>query len=534
MTRPRKPTNRSSTERSLGLGLLGILLSAAIAMGAPGADWPAVAGQVSSLLHEAARAYEAKDVERAKEFVSEAYFGAFEESGMEVVVRQQISARRARELEKLFSEIRQAMGGGESSAQVRERIGGLERALEQDAQELVRAGVPKPALAERAPEALAASEASAPDGVPALLDDLFRRLDEAADRYAAGDRDRAKALLSSAYFDLFEARGLEAALGAKFPERKTAVEGKFAEIRGLLGPATPADAVRSAVESLKADLREAAGLLGHPQSPGTAFFNALLIILREGFEAILIITALVAYLLKAGRADKVRVVYQASGVAIVASLLTAVVVQTLFRASSRHQETLEGATMLLATAVLFYVSYWLTSKAEAARWQAYIRDRVQVSLGSGSVAALWSAAFLAVYREGAETVLFYQALLAGADAGGRSAVLGGFGVGTAGLVLLFHLLRSGAARIPIRAFFTVTSLLLYYLALAFAGKAIRELQESGLIGITPATWVPTSELLGLYPTWESVGLQLLLVGAAAFALAYLYLIRGRPGGAQAV
>ncbi len=526
--------------------LLGLSAAAAAAVEAAPPPWPDVARQVSGLLDDATRAYEAGSPEKAKDLVTEAYFGPFEARGMEIAIRQQISARRARTLEKMFVEIRQAIGSGEPAGAVRERVAALERALDHDAQALVRAGVTEVRLAEKgeptpvegptpvgepAPAGAGVSPlGAAPDG---LVNEIVARLDQARARYEAGDPDQAKALLGSAYFDLFEHQGLEAAVGARSFRLKADIEGRFARVRGLMSSGTPADRVGRELDALKGRIREAATLVTPGQGRAAAFLNGLIVIVREGFEAILILTALAAYLLKSGHGDKVRVVYQAGGVAVAASLLTALLVQTLFRLSPRSREALEGATMLLATAVLFYVSYWLTSKAEADRWAQYIRKRVQASLGTGSLVALWSAAFLAVFREGAETVLFYQALLAGTGPGEAGAVVGGLGAGALVLVLVFVLFRSGALRIPVRAFFTLTSALLYYLAFVFAGKGIQELQVSGFVGITPAHWVPTWEVVGLYPTWESVGLQLLLVGAAALALAYLFLIRGRGTRATA-
>jgi high-affinity iron transporter len=521
-------------------GLLLGLSAAAAAVEAAPPPWPDVARQVSALLDDATRAYEAGSPEKAKDLVTEAYFGPFEAGGMEIAIRQQISARRARTLEKMFAKIRQAIGRGEPAGAVRERVATLEQALDHDAQALVRAGVTAVRLAETGEPAPVGEPApagagvsplgAAPDG---LVNEIVARLDQARARYEAGDPDQAKALLGSAYFDLFEHQGLEAAVGARSFRLKADIEGRFARVRGLMSSGTPADRVGRELDALKGRIREAATLVTPGQGRAAAFLNGLIVIVREGFEAILILTALAAYLLKSGHGDKVRVVYQAGGVALAASLLAALLVQTLFRLSPRYQEALEGATMLLATAVLFYVSYWLTSRAEADRWAQYIRKRAQASLGTGSLVALWSAAFLAVFREGAETILFYQALLAGTGPGEAGAVVGGFGAGALVLVLVFILFRSGALRIPIRAFFTLTSALLYYLAFVFAGKGIQELQVSGLVGITPAHWVPTWEVVGLYPTWESVGLQLLLVGAAALALAYLFLIRGRGTRAAA-
>ncbi len=508
---------------------VGFLLVISVALAAPGeppGPWLDVVGEVSSILDRAVRAYEANNAPGAQDLASEAYFGAFEERGMEVAIRREISARRARDLERMFGGIREAMGKGEPVVQVRQRIAALREALDHDARELVRAGATATPLAEKddrlAPE---------PEAVPrvimaqALTKRISARLDEARARYQAGDRAGAKTLLASTYFDLFEGQGLEAAVAARAPRRKAEIEADFVHVRGLIVAGKPAGTVAEAVETLKARIRGATTLLDQDHGRWGAFLNGLILIVREGFEAILIVTALVTYLLKSGHQDKVGVVYRAGAIALVASALTAIATRTLVTLSPRHQETLEGAAMLLATAVLFYVSYWLTSKAEADRWQRYVRRRVEAALGTGSLVTLWSAAFLAVYREGAETILFYEALLAGSGPGEGGAVLAGLGVGSLVLVLMFFLLRSGALRIPIRPFFTVTSVLLYYLAFVFAGRGIRELQASGLVGATPTSWIPTWEFLGLYPTRESLGLQAVLLAAAAVAL--LVLMAGR-------
>ena len=530
-------TRQASAGTGAGVAI-GLLLVASVALGAAGAPsvpWLDAAREVSSVLDRAVRAYEANDPAGAMDLAGEAYFGAFEDRGMEVAIRREISARRARDLEKMFGEIRQAMGRGEPVPRVRQRVATLREALDHDARELVRVGATATSLAEKedrpgpgpepAPRAVAAA---------ALTTQISARLDEARERYRAGDREGAKALLMSAYFDLFEGQGLEAAVAARAPGRKAEIEAGFAHVRGSIVAGKPADTVAESVEVLKARIRQATALLEQTRGRWGAFLNGLILIVREGFEAILIVTALVAYLLKSGHGDKAGVVYRASGVALLASVLTAIAIRTLFTVSPRHQETLEGAAMLLATAVLFYVSYWLTSKAEADRWQRYVRAKVQAALGAGSLVALWSAAFLAVYREGAETVLFYEALLAGSGPGEGGAVLAGLGIGSVVLVLMFLLLRSGALRIPIGPFFTVTSVLLYYLAFVFAGRGIRELQASGLIGTTPASWIPTWDFLGLYPTWESVGLQAALVGAAAVAGAHLVRRRGKRASAEVV
>src|SRR2546427_2994264 len=157
--------------------------------------------------------------------------------------------------------------------------------------------------------------------------------------------------------------------------------------------------------------------------------QSFVLLLREGFEAILIVAALMAFLAKAGALERRRHVAQGAWAAVAASVVTAVVVELLFEITPGQRETLEGGTMLLATAVLFYVSYWLLSKIEVAKWSAFVKGRMEDALSTGSGFALSSVAFLAVYREGFETILFYKALLTSATGGGPA---GGVGRGRVG------------------------------------------------------------------------------------------------------
>ena len=179
--------------------------------------------------------------------------------------------------------------------------------------------------------------------------------------------------------------------------------------------------------------------------------------------------------------------------------------------------------MLFATAVLFYVSYWLISKMEVSRWQQYVKSKVDSSIGRGSVIALGFAAFLAVYREGAETILFYQALYSSADS--HSAVTLGFAAGTLPLVALFFLVKYGSVRIPIAPFFAVTSALLYYLAFTFAGKGVLELQEAEWVSSSHIEGLPAIAFFGIYPTWEGILLQSVLAAALIIAVVYSFVLR---------
>ena len=191
--------------------------------------------------------------------------------------------------------------------------------------------------------------------------------------------------------------------------------------------------------------------------------------------------------------------------------------KTVLSAVPASREIIEGATLLVAVAVLFSVSYWLISKVEAAKWQQFIKEKVSTALDQGGGRALTFVAFLAVYREGAETALFYQALFNEGPNVGLPLALG-IVAGFAALAVIFTLFYRYGVRIPMRPFFTVTSILLYYMAFVFMGKGIRELQEGNAIPLTAIRGFPHIEWLGLYPSWQGVLAQLALLLLFAFAV----------------
>jgi high-affinity iron transporter len=253
-------------------------------------------------------------------------------------------------------------------------------------------------------------------------------------------------------------------------------------------------------------------------SGASLFLQSFLLLVREGFEAILIVAALMAFCSRAGADERRREVALGAWAAVAASLVTAAVLEMVFEVTPAQRELLEGVTMLVAVAVLFYVSYWLLSKIEADKWNAFLKTRMEAALTSGSALALASVAFLAVYREGVETILFYKALLASGGSGGLGAVALGIGGGAIALVVIYIVIMRLGMRIPMRPFFAVTGALLYYMAFVFAGKGIAELQEGNVIGTTVIEWAPRAPILGIYPTVQSLALQglLVLLALAAF------------------
>ena len=179
--------------------------------------------------------------------------------------------------------------------------------------------------------------------------------------------------------------------------------------------------------------------------------------------------------------------------------------------------------MLLAVLVLFSVSYWLISKVEAAKWQKFIQEKVGSALDHGGGKALALVAFLAVFREGAETALFYQALIN--ESGALLPLFLGMIVGGVVLAVIFTLFYKFGVRIPMRPFFTVTSVLLYYMAFVFLGKGIRELQEGDAVGITVLDGMPSIPSMGIFPSMETLVPQAILVLLFAFMLLRTFIPR---------
>ena len=310
---------------------------------------------------------------------------------------------------------------------------------------------------------------------------------------------------------------IESRARARDPGVVSSMEKLFTDFKGAVRANDLRTAERS-LDAIESNMPKVVELTRPTGSASEAFIQSLLIILREGFEAILVIGAVVAFLLKTGHRERLRSIWMGVGFGLAASGLTAVILRTVLLAIPASQDIIEGVTMLVAVAVLFSVSYWLISRVEAAKWQQFIREKVTNALEHGGGRALAFVAFLAVYREGAETALFYQALFNE----GTHVVLPitlGILVGFAALGVIFTLFYRYGVKIPLRPFFSVTSVLLYYMAFVFTGTAIRELQEGNAVSITLIRGFPTVPAIGLYPTWETVLAQLLLLVLFVFAVA---------------
>ncbi|MDR1545553.1 MAG: FTR1 family iron permease [Deltaproteobacteria bacterium] len=368
-------------------------------------------------------------------------------------------------------------------------------------------------------------------------------LDKAYDSYVEGKADEGFDWVNHAYFRYYEKEGFERNVKARVAGRRASqVEYKFATIKKLIRDGAPQEEVRSELDLLAIWLFEDAAKLDGPAAARTKpqagqaagetaaaseessgrdwaiFLAAFFTLLREGFEAILVIAAIAAYLIRSGNAKSVKVVYWASILAIVVSGLAALALQVFFKNfSGAKQEIIEGLTMLLATVVLFSVSNWMYAKAEAEAWKKYITSKIQTAVTTGSAFALALAAFLAVFREGAETILFYQGILseAGTD---TTMVWSGFGVGCVALVGVFIVIRHGSMRLPLKPFFVGTSILMFIMAISFVGGGVKELQEGDAISTTMLEGFPTIDLLGVFPTVQTLAPQAFLLALTIWSI----------------
>lgn len=357
-----------------------------------------------------------------------------------------------------------------------------------------------------APAAGPRDPAAAARAVTALIDDALAaaRANRLAD---AGDQA----------FDAYLAfEPLETAARMSEPARVTAMEGQFARFKGAV-KGGDLEAAQRARDSIVAGLPRIVALSQPATSGWELFLQSFLIILREGFEAILVIGAVIAFLVKTGHQERVRSIWKGVIWALAASVATAVVLATVLSAIPASREIVEGVTMLIAVAVLFSVSYWLVSKVDAARWQHFIRTQVTNALEHGGGTALAFVGFLAVYREGAETALFYQALFRQPGPVTSPLVLG-MVAGFAALTLIFILFYRFGVRIPMRPFFGVTSALLYAMAFVFMGKGLRELQEGNAVSLTLLPGWPSVDALGIFPSRETMIGQGIMLALLAFAV----------------
>lgn len=240
--------------------------------------------------------------------------------------------------------------------------------------------------------------------------------------------------------------------------------------------------------------------------PRGVFLGALTILLREGVEALLVIVAMIVFLKKANRRDVLPVVHAGWVLALLAGGLTWYAATYFVDISGASRELTEGFSAIFAAVVLLSVGIWMHQKSLAGRWQTYIRDKLTSALGTQSAIMLFLLAFVTVYREVFETVLFYAALW---TPGNGLYLLAGLGIGIVILGGIAWMMLRTSTRLPIGRFFAISAALVAVLAVVLIGKGVAALQEAGLLDITPIAG-PSIDLLGIYPSLQTVMAQMIV------------------------
>ncbi len=471
---------------------------------------------IDDLVAQAITYYENGDFSNAKKTFQQAQYDGYKNSEMEMSVRTNRSSEISSAINQQFYNLIRL---SEQSDQMTE-IAYQSTQLLQDIEEQL-PNLPT-TREEQNVQAMQSDAQTANDNADQdwakISTDINQRIQQAIVLYQQGDAKKAMLSVQNTYFDVFENSGMENKIGSRDSNFKAELEGYFTRLVSLM-KAGQGDKLQDQAVGLSQNLAKAVEMLqGGEQSDWSMFLYSLLIILREGLEALLIVAAIVAYMVKNNHHDKLPVIRQSVYVALAASVVTAFIFQLIFENSGQNRELLEGFTMIIAVFMLFSMSYWLLSKVEVQNWKRYLEGKLSTALTAGSLFGLWVTSFLAIYREGAETVLFYYALIGDAKSAVSLAyLLAGFVSGAILLAICYFIMRYSVVKLPLKPFFMLTGSFMYVMAFVFAGKSVLELIEGKLFEPTLVAGVPEISWLGVYPYVETLVPQAILILAAIFA-----------------
>ena len=523
--------------------------------------WADAADEIDQYLDAAFESYLDGDPAAAYNNVSNAYFRVYETTGFERQTMSYISGNRKNAVEMQFSACKAAVKKEnetlETKISVRSALAKLKAMIREDGNKLaaMQGGVQSETKYYLRGELTAKdpyAEYSADPNAAAKYDSWYEAatlvkelLDTAYMAYLDKDFDAATDNLNTAYYTVYEESGLDHALYTELGiKERQATEKCFTDLKKLASSGqekyqknkyrTTTDSAKNtilkyakAIDTKKEEAKAAAAgnqaEVAAESEPAEekqsdpkllTFLGAFGIIVREGLEAILVIAAIIAYLVKSGNRRSVKNVYIGAVVGIAASFAAAALLawaKQAFVGAGLAQEIIEGITALIAVCVLFYVSNWMISKAEAANWSRFIDGKVQSSVEQGKAFALAFTAFLSVFREGAEVVLFYQPML---SEGNPGMVWAGFGVGCVLLVFVYLAITKLSIKLPIRVFFTATSILMAVMCVSFLGSGIKELAEGNVFDLAlRVPGIPENDVIqvfGIYPWLETLVPQLIL------------------------
>ncbi|WP_190972461.1 FTR1 family iron permease [Bifidobacterium myosotis] len=366
-------------------------------------------------------------------------------------------------------------------------------------------------------------------------------LDNAYKAYESGDGAKGATLVNTAYYQYYEKLGFEKnVMNAISGNRVSEVEYQFKMCRKSMNTGAPLKDTKQLIDDLKAMLVKDAGILdgGAADQEGgfTKFITssvgqAFLILIREGLEALLVVAAVIAYLVKSGNKRFTKWIYVGVLAGLAGSGIIAVIFGLMFGGSGPQQEIMEGVCALIAMGMLLWTSNWMLNKSSVEAWNRYIRNKTEAAVKSvssqvesgekvafGTIVSLAMLSFLAVFREGAETVIFYESIYSMSQ-DSKGMWTGGIAAAVV-LVIIFLIIRFTSVKIPIGPFFLVTSILMSVLVVVFAGGGVHALIEGDALPANYLQGVPTNDWLGFYPYIETIVAQAI----AAVAVIALFVV----------
>ncbi|WP_107811615.1 FTR1 family iron permease [Campylobacter concisus] len=488
-------------------------------------EWKVAFTNLSADIDKAIASYESDKQDDAKSAIQDAKFTDYRNTQLEIAIRQYIENGKSidADIQRKMGEAISGVTNGISKDDFKTKLDEIKK-LAYDAISKLPADTAKLAKVDMSDVEAASEEDSGVDYTK-VVQNINDKIQVAITLYKKGDAKKAMGDIQDIYFDEFEGSGMENKVGAIDVNLKTAIEATFGNLVAFMKSGADEKTLQESASKMSSQLVAALEKTSSSSSPWSLFVWALTIILREGFEALIIVAAVVAYLVKTGNAKAMgKVVYSSVGVAVILSFVMAWLMNVIFgEAAGQKRELMEGITMLVAVGLLFYVGFWLLSNAGAKKWNDYIKSHVSDSISSGSTTTLWWTVFLAVFREGAETVLFYQALIFGAkDSAGYSMIAAGFVIGLVVLLIVYFLFKIFAVKIPIKPFFIFTSAIIFYMSIVFVGKGVGELVEGKIFiptiikGLSFPDWM--RDWLGLQPYYESLVPQIIMVLALVIGI----------------
>ena len=471
--------------------------------------WMSVYTEFKTELDNAKAAFDKKDTAALKAALNRAKFDIYRNERLEEAVRKYVSSQTDQSIQQIIGNLLREDADTDKS-KFDEAINALDNLALKAVNDL-----PQESYSIAPQTALAQSDTSEDEGkdFTPIVQNIKDKMAKVLQLYESGKVDDAIDESGNIYFDEYEESGMENIVGAKNTQLKLDTEASFNKISALMRAGASKEQIVAAQNKLFDQLTQSLELT-KKSSNWDLFLYAFIIILREGFEALIIVAAVIALLIKSGNSKHLNIVYSALGVAVVLSIATAYGLNYIFGSENAGQtrEVMEGAVMLIAVVLLFYVGFWLLSNASSKKWSAYIQGQISNSLSSGDSKMLWWTVFLAVYREGAETVLFYLALLFDAKSpAATSMVAAGFVAGLAALIIVYIVIKKFSLKIAIKPFFIATSVIIFYMSVVFVGKGVMELVEGKVFVPTVIDGLPTITWIGFYPYVQSLVPQAVMI-----------------------